>query len=222
MPSLVGFDVPDAQAVVQSRMVDEPMSLEIARQWASLLIGSLLVYGIVPRAIAWAFCAAMFHRSKMQINFKLPYYQKIISFWQRQVVDADDFEEVVQPVAPPAKVIKGKKAVVLLEYPHQDPNWYQFAAGHNIEDFGVITEREDLSTLLEYLEKNDVQALVGIHLQSLPDRGLLRQLDKIASTAKQGLVVQLLSSENPSEDLTVRQQQWQAALAQRQIGMVQL
>ena len=221
LPNMVGFSVPDNQAISQSRLVSGVMPLSIARQWASLLVGSLLMYGIVPRAIAWAFCALMFKRKKMQLDINLPYYQKILQFWQRQVVDADDFVEQVVPVAPIAKVSKAKKLVALLEYPHSDEHWYQFSAGHNIEDFGVIAEREDLTRLLEYLQSHDVQVLVGIHPQSLPDRGTLRQLDKIASTAKQGLIVQMLPSAN-EQDLSERQQQWQTALAQRQIGVVKV
>ena len=71
LPSLVGFNVPDAEAVVQSRLVTEAMPLSIARQWASLLVGSLLMYGIIPRALAWAFCAVMFNRKKMKLNLDL-------------------------------------------------------------------------------------------------------------------------------------------------------
>ncbi|WP_227430360.1 DUF2868 domain-containing protein [Psychrobacter sp. I-STPA6b] len=238
LPSKVGFSVPDASAVAQSRLVSEPMPLNIARQWASLLVGSLLMYGIVPRAMAWAVCAWLFAHNKMRLDLKLPYYQKIIDFWQRDVVDADDFNEQVKPVAPKAKVSQGKKLVALLEYPYHDDNWYQFSAGHNIEDFGIVDGREDIQRLLDYLDNHDVQVLLGIHTRALPDRGVLRKLDKIASHAKQGLVVQLLADENllklnqdNPEQLTdeqreqqnqqqLRYNQWQKALAERQIGLV--
>ncbi|MER2164124.1 MAG: DUF2868 domain-containing protein, partial [Psychrobacter alimentarius] len=66
LPSMVGFEAPDSTAIVQSRLVTEAMPLSVARQWASLLVGSLLMYGIVPRAIAWSFCALMFRRKKMR------------------------------------------------------------------------------------------------------------------------------------------------------------
>ena len=225
LPSMVGFNVPDADAVVQSRLVTEVMPLSIARQWASLLVGSLLMYGIVPRAIAWAFCAVMFNRQKMKIDLSLPYYQKIISFWQRKVVDEDDFVEKVQPVAPKAKVTQGDKLVALLEYKHHNPTWYHAAGEAFInsvpEDFGILDDREDMDRMLQYLDNHSVQVLLGIHAKALPDRGTMRKLDKLATHAKQGVIVQLLQDSDALEDdNSVRRQQWQTALAERNIGLV--
>ena len=223
LPSMVGFSVPDADAIVQSRLATEAMPLSIARQWASLLIGSLLMYGIVPRAIAWAFCALMFKRKKMRLDLTHPYYQKILNFWQRKAVDEDDFVEKVVPVAPVAKISKGNKLVALLEYPHFDEHWYQFAAGHQIEDFGILDDRDDMDRMLTYLDSHDVQVLIGVHAKALPDRGTMRKLDKIASHAKQGLIVQLLDSSDPLIAVDAnRRQQWQTALAERQIGLVSI
>lgn len=225
LPSMVGFNVPDAEAVVQSRLVTDVMPLSIARQWASLLVGSLLMYGIVPRAITWAFCAVMFNRKKMKLDLSLPYYQKIISFWQRKVVDEDDFVEKVQPVAPKAKVTQGNKLVALLEYKHPNPTWYHAAGEAFItqppEDFGVLDDREDMDRMLEYLATHDVQVLLGIHGKALPDRGTMRKLDKLATHAKQGVIVQLLTDDGSIEAVdSVRRQQWQSALSERNIGLV--
>ncbi|WP_058368772.1 DUF2868 domain-containing protein [Psychrobacter sp. ENNN9_III] len=235
LPSMVGFDVPDNAAIVQSRLVTDTMPLSVARQWASLLIGSLIMYGIVPRAIAWAFCALMFRRKKMRLDIKLPYYQKIINFWQRQVVDADDFNEAPAPVAPKASVSAGKKLVALLEYPSEQDNWWQIGlndtnSDSEVENFGIVDDRDDMERLTTYLDKNPVQVLLGIHSQALPDRGTLRKLDRIATHAKHGLIVQLLNNNktsklvaatNPKSPQAIRYQQWQTALAARNIGLVE-
>ena len=244
LPSMVGFDIPSDTAVVQSRLVSDAMPLTIARQWAGLLVGSLLMYGIVPRAMAWGFCALMFRRKKMRLDIKLPYYQKLIHFWQRQVIDADDFTEVVAPIAPKADISAGKKLVALLEYPSDQEKWWQAGLhdghGHNnnandsVQDFGILDDREDMARMLAYLEKNPVQVLLGIHRQALPDRGTLRKLDQIATHAQFGLIVQLLednthdntpdavpdkSAKSPTAP-TARHQQWQTALAEREIGLI--
>ncbi len=233
LPSMVGFDVPDSTAIIQSRLVTDAMPLTVARQWAGLLVGSLLMYGIVPRAIAWAFCALMFRRKKMRLDIKQPYYQKILSFWQRQVVDADDFNEVPVPIAPKAAVSAGKKLVALLEYPAEQDNWWQSGLNSDInmdddiKNFGIIDDRDDMARLKTYLDSHPVQVLLGIHNKALPDRGTLRKLDQIAAHAKDGLVVQLLS-DSSTLDLTkqvadhqdVRYQQWQTALSARNIGLV--
>lgn len=227
LPSMVGFDVPDNAAIIQSRLVTDALPLTVARQWASLLIGSLLLYGIVPRAIAWVFCALMFRRKKMRLDINLPYYQKIINFWQRRVVDADDFIETAAPVAPKAQVSAGKKLVALLEYPTDQSHWWQLTSAIETteiaENFGIVDDREDMARLLTYLNEYPVQVLLGIHSKALPDRGTLRKLDKIASHAADGLIVQLLNDDLNSQDpakRSARYQQWQTALASRNIGVV--
>lgn len=256
LPSMVGFDVPDSTAIVQSRLVTDAMPLSVARQWAGLLVGSLLMYGIVPRAIAWAFCALMFRRKKMRLDIKLPYYQKILNFWQRHVVDADDFIEAPAPIAPKATVSAGKKLVALLEYPSEQLHWWQSGLNtdshgrsdvsnvSNVENFGIVDDRDDMARLKTYLDSHAVQVLLGIHGKALPDRGTLRKLDQIASHAKHGLIVQLLNDGSiidralTDHDMTtnvldssqhqeplldkqdVRYQQWQTALSARKIGLI--
>ena len=248
LPSKVGFTVPDSAAIVQSRLVTDAMPLSMARQWAGLLVGSLLMYGIVPRAIAWTFCALMFRRKKMRLDIKQPYYQKILNFWQRHVVDEDDFKAAPAPVAPKATVSTGKKLVALLEYPSQQDNWWQSGlsadmSSHsnninsnisNVENFGIVDDRDDMDRLTTYLDSHPVQVLLGIHSKALPDRGTLRKLDRIAEHAADGLIVQLLGDASTAntnvqeqdleiqsaENQDVRYQQWQTALAARKIGLV--
>lgn len=227
LPSIVGFDVPNEAAIIQSRLVTEALPLSIARQWSSLLIGSLLMYGIVPRALAWTFCALMFRSKKMRLDIKKPYYQKIINFWQRKVIDADDFNEVPAPIAPKAAVSTGNKLVALLEYPTDRQQWWQagsaIKADEAVENFGIIDDRDDMSRLNTYLDAYPVQVLLGIHSKALPDRGTLRKLDQIATHAKHGLIVQLLDSDTMNTHAATkdgRYQQWQNALAARQIGLV--
>ena len=232
LPSMVGFTVPDSAAIVQSRLVTDAMPLSMARQWAGLLVGSLLMYGIVPRAVAWAFCALMFRRKKMRLDIKQPYYQKILNFWQRHVVDEDDFRAAPAPIAPKATLSTGKKMVALLEYPSKQDNWWQLGLDDSqnaVEDFGILDDRDDMDRLTTYLDSHPVQVLLGIHSKALPDRGTLRKLDRIAEHAADGLIVQLLSDANTantnlqeqdSENQDVRYQQWQTALAARKIGLV--
>ena len=225
LPSMVGFSVPDNEAIIQSRLVTDTLPLSIARQWAGLLIGSLLMYGIVPRAIAWSFCALMFRRKKMRLDIKLPYYQKIINFWQRKVIDADDFTAIAAPVAPRAKINVGNKLVALLEYPADAHHWWDASlidSNELIEDFGIIDDRDDMARLTSYLTAHPVQVLLGIHQKALPDRGTLRKIDQIAAQAQAGLIVQLLEGHDDASTnhKSVRYQQWQTALAERQIGLI--
>lgn len=238
LPDLLGFPTPTAEEVLQSQKFSvqsdgATITTNISSyQWAMLLISSLLIYGIVPRAILWAVCALLFNRKKMVLDINEPYYQKILDFWSRKVTNADDFiEEEIIPVAPKAELIDSAKLVATLEYDHKDSNWFTTTLKDNvntakdinaINNFGVLDSRDDMDRLLEYLEHNDVQVLLGIHSNTLPDRGTMRKLNKIATHAKHGLVVQLLNSKNSTADDTlIRNNQWQKALSEHQIGMVQ-
>lgn len=220
LPAKLGFSVPTAQAVAQSQLTGD---FTLSTQWAGLLIGSLLCYGFMPRAIAWAVCTLMFKQQKQQLDLNLPYYQKIIAQWQQQIIDPDDFVEAPKPIAPKAQVSNANKLVCLLEYAHDDVNWYRkVLVDEQVEDFGVLDDRDDMDRLLAYLQDSPVQVLLGISEHALPDRGTLRKLDKIAQLAKGGIIVQLLSSSVPLDDAQKQQRdaQWQQALAERQIGLV--
>lgn len=230
LPNLVGFPTPTAQDIITAQMNPETVPQLISLRWAMLLIGSLLMYGIVPRLVVWLVCLVMVRSSSMKLDLKLPYYQKIVDFWQRHVVDPDDSPVEQKPTAPTALVSQHKKLIALLEYPYNRPNWYQPALGQSgqvVDDIGILDDRDDMAKLVSYLAQAPVQVLLGIPPQALPDRGTMRKLDTIAQTAKGGLIVQLLEDDSgylpdaaKLEQLKTRRAQWEAALAERQIGIV--
>lgn len=227
LPEKVGFAVPTDSDILQAQNSQNASSQPVAFRWGMLLIGSLLMYGIVPRAVVWFLSLLMLKTQRLPLDIKQPYYQKILNFWQRGVIDPDDSPTESKPVAPTAKVTHEKKLVALLEYAYADEFWYQFAVGHDIENFGIIDDRDDMDRLADYLQKNPVQVLLGIPPQALPDRGSMRKLDKMASLATGGLIVQLLK---PTQDyllpadeqkiIDTRKEQWETALAERNIGIV--
>ena len=199
----------------------------VAFRWAMLLIGSLLMYGIAPRLVAWLFCLIKVRSSRMTLNIKQPYYQKIIDFWQRKVVDPDDSPAEQKPIAPTAQISLANKLAVLLEYPQANPHWYAKTVGMNAQNFGRVDDRDDLEKLITYLQTTPVQVLVGVSNLALPDRGTMRKLDSIANAAQGGMIVQLIDAHqdylpDPSQIATIkaRQLQWETALAERQIALV--
>lgn len=234
LPEKVGFSVPTDSDILLAQTGQSPISQPIAFRWGMLLIGSLLMYGILPRVMVWLLSMLMLKTQRLPLDIKQPYYQKIFDFWQRGVIDPDDSPTETKPVAPKATVTHGKKLVALLEYPYADEVWYQFAVGHdieNIENFGIIDDRDDMDRFAEYLQNSlhnqPVQLLLGIPPQALPDRGSLRKLDKMASLATGGLIVQLLKPTQdyllPSDEqklIDTRREQWETALAERNIGIV--
>lgn len=214
LPERLGFPVPDTQAVLNSRLQHHTAS---AHQWGGLLLGSLLCYGLLPRLLAWGICVLLARSRPAGLPLALPYYRQLLRGWQRRIVDADDYQADAVPVLPPL-LSAGSEAeawAVMLERPWPDAAWYRHVLGRSWQDYGVADSRDSVATLLDDLARRPVQLLLGIRAASLPDRGLLRQIDRLAQAAQGGVVVQLLAAESEHDVLSEAVPQWQAALQAR-------
>lgn len=80
LPNLVGFPTPTAQDIITAQMNPETVPQMISLRWAMLLIGSLIMYGIVPRLIVWLFSLIMVRSSRQKLDLKQPYYQRLLIF----------------------------------------------------------------------------------------------------------------------------------------------
>lgn len=229
LPNLVGFPTPTPDNIIEAQTHPQESFAISQFRWALLLIGSLLMYGILPRFLVWLLCFFMVRATRIRLDIKQPYYQKIINYWQRGVIDPDDSPTETKPIAPTALVSQANKLIALLEYSYPDEYWYQFAGGHNVEYFGIVDDRDDMDKMATYLQQHAVQVLLGIPPNALPDRGTMRKLDKLASLAHGGLIVHLLP---PKHDYVLatdeqakydeRIAQWESALAERQIGLIRM
>lgn len=249
LPSKLGFAVPNATDVMQSQAISANIAISnmttqqvdatnlLAKKWAGLLIGSVLCYGFVPRLVAWLVCAVMLAKQKLSLPLQLPYYQNLLNNWTTQVVDADDMKPEVVEKAPEATLTTAPKMACLLECPAfadntdwldnvLDTQWQIYDNPAHTPKLGLIDDRDDMEQLLTHLSQHKVQLLVGIRAEALPDRGMMRKLDKLAKNAQGGLVVTLLVKSNEQlneqskEQTQERQAQWHQALAQRNIALV--
>ncbi|WP_338809090.1 DUF2868 domain-containing protein [Neisseria leonii] len=223
LPAKLGFPVPDAAAVAASRQVADAVS---AVQWGGLLVGSMVCYGLLPRAAAWLFCRMRVSADVLPVS--LPYYRRIIETWQRQVVDADSVREKRPAVQPKAVPAGAQRWAVVLDVPWPDAGWWRYVLGEEWLDQGVAAGRGDTAALKAALAQTPVQLLIGVRLRSVPDRGILRRITELADAAQGGAVVQLLA-EKPqtageasahnafSDGLETYMQQWRQALDERSL-----
>lgn len=168
-----------------------------AALWGSLLLGSIVGYGCVPRALAWAFCAWQCRRVMPQLDLSLPYYQNIVQKWQQCVIDDDADYWTDVPQSPKIALnVAGAYWAVLLENAAQD-DWFMGALGQDWVNKGSVAERAAMAVLLDELAHQPVQLLVGVRVHRVPDRGMVRQLAKLNAAAQAGIVVRLLL---PSDD----------------------
>lgn len=196
LPEKLGFAVPHSSEIVAGRNVNDTVN---AASWASLLLGSMLCYGLLPRGLAWLFCWLKQRQSIAELNIKLPYYQNIIQSWQRKIIDSDDDyrpDPVAAPVVYAATDAQSEYWAVLLDAPHDNPRWFAHLLGQDWLDCGVVASREQQADLIEKLSQHSVQLLVGVRAYRAPDRGQIRALGKLASHAQHGVIVQLLSPDD--------------------------
>ena len=214
LPAKLGFPVPDADAVLGSRMSAD---IAASRQWGGLLIGSILCYGLLPRLAAWLVCKILAGRAQSPLPLDNPYYQQIIQQWQTRVVDADDYSESIAVAAPKIHLSESlPKWALMLEGEWPDQSWHRHVLGQPWLDKGTADSRDAVAALKQDLAQQPAQLLLGVRAAQVPDRGVLRQIAGLAEAADGGAVVQLLADKNAASDgLQDYLQQWHEALSAR-------
>ncbi|MDO4997534.1 MAG: DUF2868 domain-containing protein [Neisseria sp.] len=209
LPDLLGFAVPSAEQITASRVQHH---IVYAREWSSLLLASLILYGILPRLLAFLFCAYRAKKAQIALDFSLPYYQKLQQAWQKVVVDADTQQE--------KKIITNQlfeldeaaeKWAVLLERTWHDARWFAGVLGQNWRDDGVLADRIQLQAYVDKLVSTKAQLLLGVSVHAVPDRGALRQIVRLQE-ASAGVMVQLLAEQDAAGGSEHAVEQWQNAL----------
>lgn len=220
LPALLGFPVPDADAVWQGRVHGK---VDDARAWAGLLVGSVMVYGILPRLAAWLVCRMMAKRAKQGLPLAQPYYQNLMKQWHTRVVDADTQQENVAVARPKIRIGDADKWAVMLDGAWPDNTWFAHVLGQNWSDGGVVASRDELAGLETRLQAGKVQLLIGVRAHTVPDRGALRRLVRLADAAAGGAVVQLLLEPQAavSDGLEEVLTHWRQALAERNLAWLE-
>lgn len=205
LPEILGFDVPDSTAILASR---NQANASNAAAWGSLLLGSLLCYGLVPRALAWAISAWQVRRLAPQLNLQLPYYQNISQKWQRKIVDSDaDYTPDPIRSSPQISLAKnGAYWAIALDVLPKNHQWYQDVLGQEWLDLGVVASREEWADLANRAAGQAVQLLVAVRAAQTPDRGTVRRLAGVGAN----VVLCLWAEEGvDSGSLKERVAQWQ-------------
>lgn len=216
LPEKLGLSMPNRAMVVAGRGVAEANS---ARAWGYLLLFSIVAYGMFPRFLAWLFCRLARRKNADYLPLNLPYYQHIIQFWQKSIVDADDVDHMQNPTSAPIKINQAQKWACVLDMAWHQPTWFHHFLGQQWHDCGVLATREDDAQLRAKMNQESVQLLVGVRAHTLPDRGTVRRLQQLRDSAKGGVIIQLLAETTAdSGSLNTRLNQWHQALTAAQMA----
>ncbi|MGB5854625.1 MAG: DUF2868 domain-containing protein [Oceanisphaera sp.] len=210
----LGFSVPSSELIQQSSL--HALAGEPARQvWASWLLGTLLIYGVLPRLVCSLLCEWRWRRGVKHLTFNAddpvwqPLHERVQPSSERLgVVDA----------APSAlhhttagSQLAGHAAVLLAIELDDSISWppEHLTSEHpaNVLDAGMIDTREQRRHMLDQLSAHPpARLLIACNPQRSADRGTLHLIAELSRTATQTRVW-LLDIDAPQERLTNWQEQ---------------
>ncbi len=233
LPSLVGFPVPDGAAVAASEAGAAASGAAAHRdEWAGLVIGSLALYGLLPRALLAGLCFMMLgsFRRDYRLDTTEPGFAELKPVLAPAVGPAryadahgDDVHEVNRPgrgrYAPPVDADPaGPLAIIGLEVAEPASGWPPKTGAAAILDLGRVDGRSQLRAAVERLRTSKPAPsglLIVCSLVITPDRGLRSQIEALVSATRAPVTIVLtggsaLRDRVTSADATTRVSDWRA------------
>ncbi|VEG13613.1 DUF2868 domain-containing protein [Moraxella cuniculi] len=172
--------------------------------FAWLMIASLLLYGILPRLLAYLF-SIFYKNNQFKIDTKDSYYVNLLNFYNQQIIDKDDYQPV-KPIIGKIHAISDTLILASLEKATNIQPNHEFIA-----DFGVVDSQQQIQELLAQAESLAAQIYLIVNSDTPPDRGIIRKVEQL-SKHPFGMIVALSGTHRTHDDA------WQLALNQRQIA----
>jgi len=190
LPARLGFSVPDAALVAASDGTRELPALAQA-QWSMWLIGALVIYGILPRLLAWLLSVFMLRRALagLRLDLELPGYAGLASRLAPVDILDDD-----APAPPPglgsplghasAAAVGAVPTLVGLELAPDLP-WPPVPLPPTVADGGNLDTREQRRKLLDALAARPaLRLLIACDTRQTPDRGALALIAELSAVAR--------------------------------------
>jgi hypothetical protein len=221
LPALLGFPLPDVDTIRASG--ESALAMEQARHaWAGWLLGVLLVFGLLPRALLLLLCLwRWWHgRARLRLDLALPGYRLLAERLQPPterlgVLDAAP-QALVEPQGGHNQQASAGALLVAVEL--DGSRAWPPALGKGVADAGVLDSREQRQHLLDQLTRFPPARLaVAVDPRRSPDRGTLALLGELARTA--GATRVWLLPPPPGEALdSQRLGDWHDGLARLQLA----
>jgi hypothetical protein len=232
VPSLLGFPTPEAADVAASQRTGDDLSGEGARgAWAGLLIGSLVAYGVLPRALLLGLCLLTMRRAigRHRLDVSLPGYARLRPLLApvsrpTGVVDAEradllgENSRLHQPIAIGTE---GPVALIGLEIDPPVSHWPPAVRGAEWLDLGFIDDRSSRHRVVDQVRLTAIPPrviAVVCALEQTPDRGHRSFLDEFQRSTGVAAVLllsggQRLRARGRPEHVTERVNDWRRMAA---------
>ena len=221
LPQAIGLDVPTADQVLQSRAGADPAALAGARRaWATLLMASLLLYGLLPRLLLLILCRNIgrYRIAGTPLDLGHPYYVGL----RQRLMPVSESLGVVDPGDEEDQRADAKALPTGQRLPPQDASWvgvevdpenpWPPADVSEARDLGMAGDREGQYRVLELIKNNHGSLVIAVPLARAADRGLSRLVRQMAEFQPASTWLALLenrySSSLNSRERTARTTDW--------------
>ncbi len=235
-PQAAGFPTPSAQQITEARwpITDRAAAEQAQGAWSGLLIGSIVVYGLLPRLILLGLCLERRHRAqaRWRLDTSQPGYLRLQARLMPPsaslgIVDDDRAARSMllatasSTSARSAQRDVGPPAVLGLEIDTPPSMWPPPVDGVSWNDLGFVDDRNDRHRVLDELEASTTQPQIIVIVTALtttPDRGIsafVKQV-QIAAGCPVGLLLtggQALRVRGDAQQMRGRVEDWRAFAA---------
>ncbi|PXW88903.1 uncharacterized protein DUF2868 [Nitrosomonas sp. Nm84] len=193
----LGLTIPDDSQAIASRIGADKQDAETRTAWATFLIGTLLVYGILPRLLVLGLSVIMqkWREHRFRLDLYLPYYielrQRLMAREVKaEVIDADPYAgaKPVDVTLPPANVAIPANAQAFGIELDAATHWPESVICRlNIVD---QNSHDEAIALIKNLGG---PLLLGVAAHRLPDRGVQRLIKELVDSSNEKPWLILLS-----------------------------
>ncbi|EPF1382090.1 DUF2868 domain-containing protein, partial [Pseudomonas aeruginosa] len=220
LPALLGFPLPDAELIRASG--DAALASEAARHaWAGWLVGVLLVYGVLPRALLGLLCLWRWKRGLAHLDLDLddPGYsllrERLMPASERLGVSDAAPDWLPEPQGGQSSQEAAGAVLVAVELDDRRPWPPKLAEG--VADAGILDDGQQRRRLLEQLTRYPPARLaIACDPRRSPDRGTLALLGELARCAASTRIWLLQAPPGEALD-SDRLGDWHAALERLQL-----
>ena len=203
-PERVGFDVPTVTEFKAARIDDaKPMksagSDETRRAFSGLIIGSVVLYGLLPRFILLVFCTVLWRRARRRWkpDIDSPSFAALRSLAEPRPVSVEALPPVKTDVnddetpelVDPERTARGS-TIVGIELAPPSCGWPP-PCDASVTDLGVLASREDRAAITRRLaiaEHAPSRLVVFADLATTPDRGVARSIRQLHDATNEALL----------------------------------
>jgi len=218
LPARLGFALPD-EAMVRASDGLQALPPGARAAWSGWLIGALAVYGIAPRLLAAAWCAARAAAALrgLRIDPSLPGYaglqERLCPSVEPLGADAPDGPDAAPRLGRPAGSAGADAVLAGIELPADQP-WPPLPLPAGVDCPAVLDTREQRQALLDALSRRPpARLLLACDAGQTPDRGTLALVAALAGLAGDTRIWLLRPAAGPDRTPTWRERLAAAGLA---------